>query len=170
MHYLVQKKKYQHERRRFCCSKLFQKSLFLKRQTALSVLKTKTQKTEMFHAAATSVLLLLFRKLQDITSFYSNLFKKLLLLKRYYALFVPKKSQHERQRFFHASAPLVLFFLTWKLRGFASSCSKLFEKQLLLKCQTALSFPKKGIGSSSFGPSFFDWEIAGPYKFLFKNN
>ena len=45
---------------------------------------------------------------------------------------------NERQKLVRPGAPPVLLFLIGKLQDFTSSCSKLFEKFLLLKCYTGL--------------------------------
>ena len=43
---------------------------------------------------------------------------------------------NERQKLVHPGAPPVLLFLIGKFQDLTSSCSKLFEKFLLLKCYT----------------------------------
>ena len=50
-----------------------------------------------------------------------------------------------RQKVVHAGALSILLLLIGILEDLTSSCSKLFEKFLLLKCYTELSVPKTGI-------------------------
>ena len=88
--------------------------------------------------------LFLIRKLQDLTSSSSKLLEKLLFLKCYIGLCVPKTRlfeinprsklfhPHKREKYALAGAPSVLLFLIGKLQDLTSSCSKLIEALILL--------------------------------------
>ena len=96
--------------------------------------------------------------------------------------------RNERQKLVNGRAPSVLLFLTEKLQNLTSCCLKVIEILIFLKSYTGLSVLKTKIleifgkekdlsfkwktetGSyrSSFSPSFLNWKITGPYKFLLK--
>ena len=58
-------------------------------------------------------LLFLIVTLQDITNFYSYLFKKFVLLKFNYALFFPKKKK--KRQIFSRNSSFGSFLLNWEI-------------------------------------------------------
>ena len=83
------------------------------------------ERPKIVHATAPSFFLSLIGTLMDIRSSCSKLFEfKLLSLKSYIPLYIPKKikkNKHERQGF-----PSALLFLIKILQGLTGSCLKLF--------------------------------------------
>ena len=85
------------------CQNIFEKLLFSKCYTGLSVQKQKYlkyfarssllhqhERQKLLHAGASSVFFFLIGKLHDLTSSCSKIFKKLFFLKCYTALSIPK--------------------------------------------------------------------------------
>ena len=68
--------------------------------------------------------------------------------------------QHQREKLVQAVAVLVFLFLIGILQEFRSSCSKLFEKLLLLKCYTGF-FDEKTRLLEIFGK---DSDFPGTWK------
>ena len=94
------------------------------------------ERQKLVHAGATSILLFLIGKLQDLASSSSKLIEILIFWNSYLHLikYLPRSKvfhPNERQKLVHAGTTSVLLFLIGKLQDLASSTSKLIEILIL---------------------------------------
>ena len=108
------------------------------------------EKQKLVQAGAPSVHLFSIGKLHDLRSSCWKLIEILILSNPYmdWIQYVKRSKLfrlHERQKLVHAGPPSVLYLSVPKLQNFTSSCLKIIEILIFLKCYTGLSVPKTRI-------------------------